>query len=70
MNLFRCEEHVGRWLAGRPAGVTVPGMTLSRLALAGWGARLSPEWVPHSRQENQEILAGLGLTGDFWELPK
>ncbi len=68
MNLFRSEEHVQRWLAGRPAGATLPVSTLSALAHAWWRDRLSPGWQPHSREQNQAILAALGLSGPFWEL--
>ena len=69
MNLFRSEEHIERWLGGRPAGVTLPGARLSELAQAWWGDRLDPGWRPHSVQQNQEILERLSLTGDFGRLP-
>ena len=69
MNLFRSEEHVARWLAGREPGATIAVATLSRLAHAWWGGRLDPGWRPRSRDENAAILAGLGLSGPFWELP-
>ena len=68
MNLFRSEEHIDRWLGVRPPGATVPVTTLSALAHAWWGDRLSPGWVPHTRQQNQAILEGLGLVGEFWQL--
>ena len=68
MNLFRSEEHIDRWLGVRSAGATVPVTTLSALAHAWWGDRLSPRWQPHSREENQAILDGLGLVGGFWQL--
>ena len=68
MNLFRSEEHVLRWLAGRPAGVTLPVAKLSELAHAWWGDRLAPDWRPRTRDQNQAILDGLGLTGGFWRL--
>jgi hypothetical protein len=68
MNLFRSEEHIDRWLGVRPPGTTVPITTLSALAHAWWGDRLSPEWQPHTRQQNQAILDGLGLVGSFWQL--
>jgi hypothetical protein len=68
MNLFRSEEHVNRWLAGRRPGATVSVTTLSKLAHAWWDDRLDPEWAPHTRQQNQAILDGLGLTDDFWRL--
>lgn len=69
MNLFRSEEHVARWLDGRPPGETITVSKLCELANAWWGDRLDPHWEPHSRDMNQGILASLGLTGDFWELP-
>ena len=69
MNLFRSEEHVTRWLAGRAPGVSIEVATLARLAEAWWGDRLAPDWRPHTRDDNQAILDGLGLDGDFWRLP-
>ena len=69
MKLFRSEEHIGRWLGGRPAGATLPVTTLSALAHAWWGDRLAPGWQPRSRDESQAILDGLGLTDAFWRLP-
>jgi hypothetical protein len=69
MNLFRSEEHVGRWLGARRPGATIPVTTLSELADAWWRDRLDPHWRPHTREQNQAILDRLGLTGDFWRLP-
>jgi hypothetical protein len=69
MNLFRSEEHIARWLGTRNAGVTISVGKLSELAHAWWDDRLAPDWVPHTRDENQEILDSLGLTGSFWQLP-
>lgn len=68
MLIFRSEDHVARWLAGRPAGAIVPLEMVAALAIAWWGSRLSPDWQPRSRAENQAILDGLGLTGSFWDL--
>jgi aryl-alcohol dehydrogenase-like predicted oxidoreductase len=68
MNLFRSEEHIGRWLRGRPPGVTISVKELSRLGHAWYEDRLSPGWRPHTLEENQAILDRLGLTGDFWRL--
>ena len=68
MNLFRSEEHVVRWLAGREPGATVPVTKLSDLAHAWWGDRLSSDWRPHTREQNQAILDRLGLLGPFWTL--
>jgi hypothetical protein len=69
MNLFRSEEHVQRWLAGRPAGATIPVAKLAELAQAWWHDRLATDWRPHTRDQNQAILDGLALTGPFWQLP-
>jgi hypothetical protein len=69
MNLFRSEEHVARWLGGREPGATITVVKLSELAQAWWHDRLDPEWRPHTREQNQAILDGLGLTGEFWSLP-
>lgn len=68
MRLFRSEEHVGRWLEGRPPGATVPVATLAELAHRWWGDRLAPDWRPKTLEHNQGILDGLGLTGPFWHL--
>jgi hypothetical protein len=69
MQLFRSEEHVTRWLDGRPAGTTLAVTKLSELAHAWWRDRLDADWRPHSRAQNQAILDGVGLTGRFWRLP-
>ena len=69
MNLFRSEEHIERWLAGRDRGGTIPVTKLAELAEAWWGDRLAPDWRPHTREQNQSILDGLGLTDEFWQLP-
>jgi hypothetical protein len=68
MLVFRSEDHVARWLAGRSGGATIPITKLAELAEAWWWDRLDPDWQPHSRERNQAILDRLGLTGDFWRL--
>jgi hypothetical protein len=69
MNLFRSEEHIERWLGTRTPGATIDVAKLSALAHAWWADRFSPDWRPHTREENQAILERLGLVGDFWRLP-
>ncbi len=69
MNLFRSEEHVVRWLGDRTPGATLPVRTLAELATAWWSDRLDPDWRPHTREQNQALLTGVGLTGTFWQLP-
>jgi len=68
MLVFRSEDHLTRWLEGRAPGATVTLERLSSLANAWWHDRLAPDWRPHTREQNQAILDGLGLTGDFWQL--
>lgn len=68
MLIFRSEDHVNRWLAGRPVGAIIPLETVAALANAWWSSRLDPDWRPRTRPENQAILDGLGLTGPFWDL--
>jgi hypothetical protein len=69
MNLFRSEEHIASWLAGRRPGETITVTKLSELAHAWWDDRLSPVWQPRTRDQNQAILDRLGLIGPFWQLP-
>jgi hypothetical protein len=68
MLVFRSEDHLTRWLAGRQPGATITVTKLAELAEAWWGDRLDPEWRPHTREQNQVILDRLGLTGEFWRL--
>jgi len=71
MNLFRSEEHLARWLESteREPGATIPSTKLCELAHAWWSDRLSADWQPRTRAESQAILDGMGLTGEFWQLP-
>lgn len=68
MLLFRSEGHVDAWLAGRTPGATIAITKLAELAAAWWSDRLDPNWRPHTREQNQSILDGLGLTDPFWRL--
>ena len=68
MLLFRSEEHVTRWLAGRPSGASMSATTVCDLAHAWWDTRLDPDWRPRTREDNQAILDRLGLVGSFWRL--
>jgi hypothetical protein len=68
MNLFRSEEHVGRWLEtrGHDGGETIGVGQLCDLARAFYGNRLAPDWRPRTLEETQGILDSVGLTGPFW----
>lgn len=68
MNLFRAEEHITQWLGTRVPGATISVTKLSEMAHAWWGDRIDPNWQPHTREQNQAILNGLGLRDSFWSL--
>jgi hypothetical protein len=68
MLVFRSEDHLTRWLAGRQPGATITVSKLAELAEAWWADRLDPDWRPHTREQNQALLDRLGLTGEFWRL--
>ena len=68
MLVFRSEAHVDSWLAGRSPGAMIPIAKIAELGVAWWGDRIAPDWRPHTREQNQAILEGLGLTGSFWRL--
>ena len=64
MRLFRSAEEIPE-----PRGGTMPVETLKALAAEWYGDRLDPDWRPRTRDESQRLLADVGLTGEFWELP-
>ena len=68
MLLFRSEAHVDQWLAGRERGAVIPITKLAELAARWWSDRISPDWQPHTREQNQAILDEIGLTDPFWNL--
>ena len=68
MLVFRSEDHLSRWLAGRQPGATIPIAKLAELAEVWWWDRLEPDWQPHTLAQNQATLDGIGLTGEFWRL--
>jgi hypothetical protein len=63
---------VGRWLkqTGHPRGAVVPLSYVWRLAKAWYLDPRDPAWRPRTRDERQAVLTSVGLTGEFWELPK
>ena len=72
MCLFRSEEHVDRWIADGPRkpGDVLPVRTVWELAKAWYSSDpRRADWKPRTRDENQRVLASVGLTGEFWELP-
>ena len=70
MVFLRSEEHLKRWLAsnGWEPGATLTAPTTNELACAWWSSRLDTGWRPRSAEQSQAVLAGVGLTGEFWQL--
>lgn len=68
---FCTHEHADRWTAEHaPAtGYVAAASTVWELAGPWYGDRLDPNFHPHDRQTNQNLLDRVGLTGPFWELP-
>lgn len=72
MSLFRSEEHVDKWLRAthQQKGAVVPLAQVWQLAKAWYADPRDPLWRPRTRDESQGVIASVGLTGDFWELPR
>jgi hypothetical protein len=70
MLLFRSEEEVRAWCAGRArAQGAILGLSeLMALARGWYGDRLDPGWRPRTLEASQRVLARAGLAGDFWRL--
>jgi hypothetical protein len=71
MSLFRSEEHVRRWTRskGYEIGAIVSLAQVWSLAKAWYADPRSRDWRPRTREESQAVIASVGLTGAFWELP-
>lgn len=71
MSLFRSEEHVERWLEreAHTKGAVLPLAKVWELARAWYLDPRNAGWKPRTRDESQQVLASVGLTGEFWELP-
>jgi hypothetical protein len=70
MLLFRDEEHVDRWCAPRELGrgaIVTPEQAW-RLAQGWYARKLEPDWRRHTLDEEEALLASIGLIGDFWNL--
>ena len=70
MLLFRSEEHVDRWCAFRelPRGGTMSPEQCWRLAQGWYADKVSPDWRRKTLDEEEALLADVGLTGAFWSL--
>jgi hypothetical protein len=71
MLLFRSEEHVDRWCRqwGQPRGEILKGEQIWGLAKSWYSEdRRETNWRRKTKEETEEVFAGLGLTSQFWEL--
>lgn len=70
MSLFRSEEHLQEWLALHEyeRGEVLTLEETWRLARAWYGDPRSETWRVRTLEESQAVLAGVGLTGEFWQL--
>ena len=72
MSLFRSEGHVDRWLkqTHNVKGAVVPLRKVWELAKAWYTDPRDASWRTRTRDESQAVINGVGLTGEFWELPR
>jgi hypothetical protein len=49
-------------------GAVVPLEQVWRLAVPWYADRLDDEWTPRTPAAMERLLAGAGLTDDFWRL--
>jgi hypothetical protein len=70
MLLFRGEEHIARWCTqwSQPRGATLTVEQAWGLARAWFWHKMDREWRRATIDEAENILAGLGLSGEFWSL--
>jgi hypothetical protein len=70
MSLFRSEGHLAAWLARtkRERGAVLSLSKVHELARAWYVDPRDAAWRPRTRDESEDVLASVGLTGAFWEL--
>ncbi|MFE5291149.1 organomercurial lyase [Isoptericola sp. NPDC056618] len=68
---FCSRDHAELWTAEHASGegYIAAATTVWELATPWYGDRLDPQFEPHDREKNQQLLDGVGLTGPFWHLP-
>ncbi|MFD4351903.1 organomercurial lyase [Nocardia sp. NPDC058518] len=71
IRMFCDREHAEQWTADHApgSGYIADGRAVWRLAGPWYGDRLHPDFEPHTREHNQQLLDACGLTGSFWQLP-
>ncbi|MFC7451101.1 alkylmercury lyase family protein [Rhodococcus daqingensis] len=68
---FCNRDHAEQWTVDNApgSGFIADATAVWRLAGPWYGDRLHPDFQPHSREHNQQLLDECGLTGPFWQLP-
>ena len=68
---FRCEEDASAWCRRHryPPGALVPVEQVYALGQAWYGRHLDASWRKWTVAEAGAIFRGVGLTGEFWDLP-
>lgn len=71
IRIFCSRGHADQWTADNApgSGYIAGAAAVWRLAVPWYGDRLDPEFRPHTREHNQQLLNECGLTGPFWRLP-
>lgn len=71
IRMFCSRDHAEAWTARHSpgAGYVADAGDVWRLAVPWYGHRVDPGFTPHTREHNQQLLEGVGLTGPFWQLP-
>jgi len=72
MSLFRSEQQVRRWTArhDHDVGAILDLARVWRLAKAWYSDPRARDWRARTRDESQAVIASVGLSGEFWELPR
>lgn len=71
IRMFCNTDHAKRWTLDHApdSGYIADAVTVWRLAGPWYGDRVHPDFQPHTREHNQQLLEDVGLIGPCWNLP-
>ncbi|MCO5224725.1 MAG: alkylmercury lyase family protein [Thermomicrobiales bacterium] len=71
IRMFSNRECAEKWTEEHAPGegYIADATSVWQLAQRWYGDRLAPDFTPHTRDFNQQLLEEVGLTGEFWRLP-
>lgn len=71
IRMFCNREHAEQWTQDHAPGTGFIANVVDvwRLAKPWYGDRVQPDFVPHTREFNQQLLESVGFRGEFWLLP-